>query len=155
MKLTRRGHILPNALRAATYLRNQAQGVMETRISRLSSEATPDEMATALAAEPDATFLVVAAEDRVIGFLTAAAVCRAAARGTTTAGEAADRRFATVSIAASMEGVIGAMRAAGATMVFVAERTGPFLAYTDVRGVVTAQQLAQALLDEGAFFLDA
>jgi len=49
---------------------------------------------------------------------------------------------------------MAAMRAAGATVALVAERTGPFLVDADVQGVVTAGHLARAMLDEGAFFLD-
>ncbi|MEZ4412051.1 MAG: chloride channel protein [Gemmatimonadales bacterium] len=155
MKLSRRGRVLPTALRAATYLGDRAQAVMETRIGRLRSEASADEMAAGLAVEGGASFFLVTDQHRVVGFLTADAICRAAARGPTTAGAAADRRFATVTSAASMEAVMGAMRAAGATVALVTGRTGPFLVDTDVEGVVTAQQLAQAMLDEGAFFLDA
>jgi CIC family chloride channel protein len=155
MKLTRRGHPLPTGLRAATYLVNRAQTVMETRIGRLRREASPEEMTTALAAEAGASYFLVTDQHRVIGVLTADAACHAAAGGPATAGDAADRRFATVPGAASMEAVMGAMRAAGATVALVAERPGPVLADTDVRGVVTTYHLGQAMLDEGAFFLDA
>lgn len=155
MKLTRRGHALPTGLRAATYLANRAQEIMETRLGRLASGASPEEMTAALAATPGAPCFLVTDQHRVIGFLTADAVCRAAAGGVATAGEAADRRFATVAGSANLEAVMAAMRAAGATVALVTGRTDSSLAATDVLGVVTAEHLARAMLDEGAFFLDA
>jgi CIC family chloride channel protein len=153
MKLTRRGHYLSGALRASPHLVKRAREVMEEHIGTITCAASGDDMAAALSAHPAISFYLVIEQDRVIGFVKSGTMFQAILQGKATASQLAVRQYATVQEDTTVEEVLAAMRAAGANVALVTDGSGTPAA-GDVKGVITEQQLVQAMLNAAEFYLD-
>jgi CIC family chloride channel protein len=155
LKLARRGHDIPDALQANPAYLKRTREVMDTQFVAVPGEGSLDDFARVASGRPEVSCFLVEGPEGFVGFLTRDSALRPP--GTedkpATLAERADQRFITVGEDMPLLEVMSRMRTAGASVALVTARTG-HPSSGDIRGLITKQQIAAAVIDGVELFSD-
>jgi CIC family chloride channel protein len=153
LKLARRGHCMPEALQTNFHQQRPAREVMDAKLGSVPAGCPLVEFARAAATDAGTSWYVVTNGEDVVGLalrdLALPALADPAIR--MTVGEVALRRYVTVTEADSVGEVAWRLRISGSTVALVAHGVG-VVTVNDVRGVISRQQLGDALTQAADFF---
>ncbi len=146
LKLSRRGHVVPESLRTDVQSLERAEDLMETGHETLPTSSTLGDAARVLSEHTDVSWLLVVEGERVVGVATRSdALGALGERGRdATLGETARRDWLRVDPGCQLADIVGGMRASRASCALVAEARDPVTADA-VRGLVTKTEIADAI----------
>jgi CIC family chloride channel protein len=155
LKLARRGHDIPDALRGNLYYMERTRQVMDRRFVTVPGGGTIDDFVRIASERQDVVCFLVEGPHGLVGFLTRDKALRPPGREgePATLAERADRRFITVAEDAPLLDVMARMRAADVSVALVTDGSGA-PSGRSVRGLVTKQQIASAVIDGMELFAD-
>lgn len=147
-KLARRGHEIPEALQANFYHLRKMHDVMDRQFVAVPAGGTLDDFVRTASERPEVSCFLVQSPEALVGFLTRDLALRPAGHpgNARTLADLADRRFITVDENTPLLDVMTRLRAANVSVALVTDGAGnsPGAA---VRGLITTQQIAQAVID--------
>jgi CIC family chloride channel protein len=156
MKLTRRGHRIPEALQASTHELKRAADIMDTLVLALPARTTLGEFAQIVSKHSAvSSFLVEDRSKRIVGVVSrdVALTTPDQARSATTLGDITSKDFMSVSEGAALSEVLEKMRYSNASIALVTE--GKSVVSTDsVKGLITKHRIGDAMTDGLDLFLD-
>jgi CIC family chloride channel protein len=155
MKLTRRGHIIPQVLQANLYQLRRAHDVMETQFLVLPASKKLDEFAQIITRQPGLSVLVVADDGgTIIGVLLKDVLLKTLlqSKETVTLGEIANKDYVAVTDQTTLFGVIDKMHFQHASVALVTDSSGPTSA-GNVKGLITKEQIGEATTEGIDLFL--
>ena len=154
-KLARRGHAIPDALQANFFHLKKTREVMDSQFVALPMEATLDDFVRTASERPDITTFLVEGSTGLIGFLTRDSALRLTVPGDSVVslGDLADRRFVIVGEDTPLLDVMTRLRSAGASVALVVASAGT-RSSACVRGLITREQIARAVIDGMELFSD-
>jgi len=155
MKLARRGHFVPEALRVNPHELRRAGDLMNVHGTSLPGSSSVADAARLVTERTDLCWLLVMEGSRLLGPALGADVLAALGEG------GGDRRLATcarrdfvrVDPGASLSELLDAMRSGDASLVLVTEGGGSAAPET-TRGIVTRTELGEALIEAREAFAD-
>ncbi len=152
-KLARRGHDIPDALQANLLGLKKTREVMDTQLVAVPANGTLEDFVRIATERPDVSCFLVAGPEGLVGFLTRDSALRPAGQpgSSATLADLADRRFVTVNEGMPLLEVMARIRAANVSVALVTEETGK-LSERSIRGVITRQQIASAVLEGTELF---
>jgi len=155
MKLARRGHHVPEALRASPHFVRRAHKIMLPDFERVAASTPLVDLVKAAGQKPAVFTYLVESENRVVGFVRSGTVLDAVngASPGLKVGDLADRNFVTVSEKATLLELLGEMRASGAAIAVVADENGR-LESEHVKGIITRQRASDVMGESLELFLD-
>jgi CIC family chloride channel protein len=155
LKLLRRGHYMPEALRADFHQLQRARDVMDTRFARVASTGTLDDLARIAAEQPDVSWFLVTDGDRVGGFVTkeAALTPLCQLREAVSLGEIADNRYVTVADETTLFDVMDLMRLGKVAVAMVAHNPAS-LSAGGVGGLITKHQIGDTMAQAVELYSD-
>jgi CIC family chloride channel protein len=155
LKLARRGHYMPEALRADFHELHQAGEVMDTHFVPVASNATLDDLARIAAEQPDISWFLVTDGGRVRGFVTKEAVltplCQL--REAVTLGDIADKHYVTVADETTLFDVMDLMRL-GEVAVAMVTHNPASTAAGSVKGLITKHQIGDTMSQSVELYSD-
>ncbi len=156
MKLTLRGHYLPEALRTNPHLVKRAKQIMVTQVGTLPANGALDELANAVLAQPAISCFLVENDKRVVGFLNRDTALQAFRHDRTAVklGEIAAQDFMTASEETTLAEIIDRLHATRASIVLVIDGAGSPPSADKVKGVITKQELADAIVEAAELYRD-
>jgi len=154
LKLTRRGHYVPAALHASVNQLRHAKDVMQRDVTALPATTTLDTFAKTVLERPQQSHFLVFDGERIVGVVGREAALGALnhACPAPTLGAVANRRFVVVPADAALADVLGKMNTHGAAIALAAQAEVP--AVTDVQGIVTEYETADAMIRSVDLFCD-
>jgi CIC family chloride channel protein len=144
LKLARRGHFMPNAMRTNFHYLKPAKSIMESSPQILPASMPIEGFARLVSREDGLIFLV---EDResILGVVSGKDVLKTLdAPSGMTLGDLAEKNYITVSENSPLFEIVGRMRAEGANTAIVAAKGKP-LTTENVVGVITREQIADVI----------
>jgi CIC family chloride channel protein len=155
MKLARRGHYMPEALRTSPRFVRRASEMEMPSFGPLPAETSLTEFARIVAQQPTIQVFLVESRGRILGYVRNEAALKVLGdgAGSLTLGDVTQRNFITVSEQTSLFDVISGMHASGASIALVSSAAGPISAQ-QVKGVISRRQLADALVEAAELFQD-
>ncbi len=156
MKLTLRGHYLPEALRTNPHLVKRAKQMMVTQVGTLPANGALDELASAVLAQPAISCFLVENDNRVVGFLNRDTALQAFRHDRTAVklGEIAARDFMTANEQTTLAEIIDRLHATRASIVLVIDGAGSPPSAEKVKGIITKQELADAIVEAAELYRD-
>ncbi len=155
LKLARRGHYMPEALQTHFHQLKRAKDIMDTSIEVIRASSSPDEFVRIASERGPVSLFLMEEKERVIGVLAreTAIGCMGQAIKTHTLQELADKKFVTVSEEATLFYVLARMRSNQASVALVT-KVGDVVSPADVKGVITRQQIGDAMMQGIELFAD-
>jgi chloride channel protein, CIC family len=155
MKLARRGHHVPEALRTSPHFVRRAHKLMLSEFGHVSALTPLGEFGATVRQQPPAFIYLVENEDRVVGFVRCGDVLNALKddAGKIKLGDLADHSFITVSRQATLLEVLGQMRASGASIALVTDGTGQ-VEIGRIDGLITRERVSDVTGESLELFLD-
>jgi chloride channel protein, CIC family len=156
MKLTRRGHRIPEALQASTHQLKRAGDVMDTLLMALPASTTLDEFGQILSKHSAiSSFLVEDHNKKIVGVVSrdAALTTSDQASPATTLGDIQSKDFVSVSEGATLSEVLGKMRYSNTSIVLVTDGKS-VVSMDGVKGLITKRHIGDAMTDGLDLFLD-
>ncbi|HWC61271.1 MAG TPA: chloride channel protein, partial [Verrucomicrobiae bacterium] len=156
MKLVRRGHYVPEAMHSSPHLVQPVQKIMLTNFGRLNASCGIKEIAHVASGKSAPAIFLVDAGSRIVGILSAETILKALENGAgpVTAAELADRNYVTVTEFAPFFDVMILMRASMASAALVRDETNSHGVGGNIKGLITPQQLGEAMVESSGLFLD-
>ncbi len=147
MKLARRGHTIPESLRANFQQLKRAGEAMDPHVMAVPASITLSKFARTALEHTDVSWFLVEGPSGIIGVVAKEAAIGAVepSRGGTTLGEAADKNYIVVSEGVILLDVIDRMRASGASAALVAQQSGA-LSAENVMGIIAKAQVGDVEL---------
>jgi CIC family chloride channel protein len=156
MKLTRRGHRVPEALQASTHELKRAGDIMDTLLMALPASTTLGEYAQIVSKHSTlSTFLIEDRHKRIIGVVSRDVALRPSdqTNPATTLGDIKSDDFVSVTEETALSEILEKMRSSNTSIVLVTD--GKSVVSTDsVKGLITKQQVGGAMMDGLDLFLD-
>jgi CIC family chloride channel protein len=154
-KLLRRGHYMPEALRADFHQLQRARDVMDPHFAVVSSAGTMDDLSRIAVEQPDVSWFLVTDGDRVKGFVTkeAALTPLCQLREAVILGEIADDQYVTVGAGTILFEVMDSMRLAGVAVAMVIDNPSSMSA-GDVKGLITKHQIGDTMAQAVELYSD-
>jgi CIC family chloride channel protein len=148
LKLARRGHRLPQALRTGPTDARTAGEIMSPDFAPVSARQTVRNFAEAAPRKRLASTLLVADQDRLIGWVRkeAALETRRGGEESVTLGELADKKFIVVGEHTTLPDLIARMRARAVSMAVVVKGDSSLVLPEMVKGLIGQEQVADGLL---------
>ncbi len=144
LKLARRGHFMPNAMRTNFHYLMPAKSIMESPPEILSA-SMPIEDFKRLVAQEDGQVFLVEESKSILGIVSGKDVLKALnAPSDRTLGDLAEKNCITVSENSPLFEIVGRMRAEGANTAIVAPGGIP-LTTENVLGVITRERIADVI----------
>jgi len=155
LKLSRRNHYMPEALRADFHQLQRARDVMETRFAGVAAAATLDDLARIAAENQDTAWFLVADGDAFRGFVTkeAALTPLCQLREAVILGEIADDRYVAVAQDTTLFDVMDAMRLGRVATAVVCDKPAS-LSAGSVKGLITQNQIGQTMAQAVELYSD-
>jgi len=156
LKLVRRGHYMPEALQSNFHHLKRAREVMDTHIVTVPASSTIDEFSRIVSQRPTAPYYLVEDQNALLGFVGKDAVLTARRQPgkAITMGEIANREYATLGEDSTLLDVLARLRFDHTSVFLVTNNgTGPVSA-DEVKGMITKQQIADAMSQTVEPFLD-
>ena len=150
MKLSRRGHYLPQALRTGPQFMRRAKEISRTEFEPLASTMTLGEFSGLVAEESPVRYFLVEEDEKIIGSVHRSVALQSLRqdRKAVQLKEVVDTRFITVTEDASLYEVIDQLHARGVSLALVTGPTGT------VTGVISKERLADAAIASAELFRD-
>jgi CIC family chloride channel protein len=149
MKLARRGHLVPDSLRANPHELQQAVDVMNRSGVAMPASSSPNDAVHVLSERADLSWFLVVEGEAVVGAAMRADVLDA--RGEENLGGIARRDMVRVDPHASLLEVLEVLRVARASIALVVQSAMPLRRDT-VKGIVTKEEIADAVLEASEAF---
>jgi len=144
LKLARRGHFMPNALRTNFQYLKRAKSVMESPPA-IPPGSMPIEDFAKLISQGNGPSFLVGDGKSILGIVSGKDVLKAfSAPSGMTLGDLADRKFITISEETPLFEIVGRMRAEGAATAIVVPKGKP-LTSANVVGIITREQIARLI----------
>jgi CIC family chloride channel protein len=155
LKLVRRGHYMPEALRADFHQLQRARDVMDTHFATVDVSSTLEDLAHMAADDPKVSWFLVTEGNGVRGFVTkeAALTPLCQLREAVTLGEIADSQYVNVVEDATLFSVMDSMRLSHVAVSMVSDNSRSFSA-DHVRGLVTNQQIGDTMTQAVELYSD-
>lgn len=155
LKLVRRGHYMPEALRADFHQLQRARDVMDTHFATVDVSSTLDDLAHMAADDPKVSWFLVTEGNGVRGFVTkeAALTPLCQLREAVTLGEIADSQYVNVVEDATLFSVMDSMRLSHVAVSMVSDNSRSFSA-DHVRGLITNQQIGDTMTQAVELYSD-
>jgi len=155
MKLARRGHYMPEALRTSPQFVRRANEMQLTNFGPLAASTTLAEFAQIVSRQPSVQVFLVEDHERIVGFVRNEVALRILNdnSGSVRLGEVAQTNYITVNEQTSLFEVISGMHARNASIALVSSGSGPISA-GQVKGLISRRQLADALVEAAELFQD-
>jgi CIC family chloride channel protein len=156
LKLVRRGHYMPEALQANFHHLKRAREVMDTHIVTVPASSTIDEFSRIVSERPSAPYYLVEDHNAVVGFVGKDALLKMREHPgkAITVGEIVDKEYAILPENATLLDVLARLRF-DHTSIFLVTNNGTGSVSTDqVKGMITKQQIADAMSQAVEPFLD-
>jgi chloride channel protein, CIC family len=155
MKLARRGHYIPDALRTSPRFVRRASEMEVPSFGPLPASTTLLEFAKIVTQQPSVLVFLVEDRDQIIGYVRNEAALKVLGDGSSslTLGQVAQSNYITVSGQTSLFDVISRMHASDASIALVSSGTGRVSA-GQVKGLISRRQLADALVEAAELFQD-
>ncbi len=155
LKLARRGHYIPDALRAILYHLKRTGEIMDVQFVAVPASGTIADFVRIALDRPEVTCFPVEGPAGLIGFLTRDSALRPATPEDDHAclGDLADKRFVIVHEQTPLLEAMSRMRAAGASLALVTDgSTSP--TGCKIMGLITKHQIATAVMEGLEMFSD-
>jgi CIC family chloride channel protein len=156
MKLTRRGHRIPEALQASTHQLKYAGDVMDTLLMALPASTTLGEFAQIVSKHNAiSSFLVEDRNKRIVGVVSRDVALTASdqAGAATTLGDIKSKDFVSVSEGVALLEVLEKMRYSNTSIALVTDGQS-VVSMDGVKGLITRQHIGDAMVDCLDLFLD-
>jgi chloride channel protein, CIC family len=156
MKLTRRGHRIPEALQASTHQLKRAGDVMDTLLMALPSSTNLHEFAQIVPKHSAiSSFLVEDHNKRIVGVVSRDVVLTTSdqASPANTLGDIKSEDFVSVSAGAALSEVLEKMRDSNTSIALVTDGQS-VVSMDDVKGLITKRHIGDAMTDGLDLFLD-
>lgn len=155
LKLVRRGHYMPEALRADFHQLQRARDVMDTHFATVDVSSTLDDLAHMAADDPKVSWFLVTEGNGVRGFVTkeAALTPLCQLREAVSLGEIADSQYVNVVEDATLFSVMDSMRLSHVAVSMVSDNSRSFSA-DHVRGLITNQQIGDTMTQAVELYSD-
>jgi CIC family chloride channel protein len=156
LKLVRRGHYMPEALQANFHHLKRAREVMDTHIVTVPASSTIDEFSRIVSERPSTPYYLVEDHNAVVGFVGKDALLKMREHPgkAITVGEIVDKEYAILPENATLLDVLARLRF-DHTSIFLVTNNGTGSVSTDqVKGMITKQQIADAMSQAVEPFLD-
>jgi chloride channel protein, CIC family len=155
LKLVRRGHHMPEALRADFHQLQRARDVMDTHFATMASTRNLDDLARIAAEQPDISWFMVADGEEVKGFITKEAalspLCQL--REAVILGDIADSRYVSVAEDTALFDVMDAMRLGKVAVAMIIGNENSTSA-GDVKGLITKHQIGDTMAQAVELYSD-
>jgi len=142
LKLVRRGHYMPEAMRADLNQLQRARDVMDRNFGVLASTQNLDDIARMAAEQPDISWFLIEDEGRVRGFVTKetalSPLCQL--RQAVTLGEIADHQYVTATVETRLFDVMDSMRLGRVAVAMITGNTAS-MSSSNVKGLITKHQI--------------
>lgn len=148
LKLTRRGHHMPEAMQSNFPLVRLARDVMDTQTASAPALAPLNQFLDGLPAGRPAHFILVENEGKILGVVGRNSVIDALARdgATESLGAIAEKKFALVAETDSLFKIVSRMRLERISFFLVAG-SPPTLLVRDIKGVISKERIADAMTE--------
>lgn len=155
MKLARRGHYLPEALRTGPHFLKRANELMHREFEPIAAASRLDEFARIAIHKPLVSIFIAHDANRVMGYLPRQKALDAFRDGTGALSlkDVARQDYIVVSESARFPDIIAALRTRRASVAFVSNDPTP-LEPRNIMGVITKEQVATAVLEASELFYD-
>ncbi len=156
LKLVRRGHYMPEALQANFHHLKRAREVMDAHIVTVPASSTIDEFSRIVSERPSTPYYLVEDHNAVLGFVGKDALLKMREHPgkAITVGEIVDKEYAILPENATLLDVLARLRF-DHTSIFLVTNNGTRSVSTDqVKGMITKQQIADAMSQAVEPFLD-
>jgi CIC family chloride channel protein len=155
MKLARRGHYLPEALQTSPHFLKRANELMKVEFATVPAASKLDEFARIASENPLATVFVICEQERIVGYARRQSALDAFPENVRPGkvAEIARKDYIVVSESARFSDVVASLRSRGVSVALVSNGSSPPRA-EDIKGVITKEQVANAVLDAAEFFYD-
>ncbi len=155
MKLARRGHYLPEVLRTSPHFVRRAKDLAVSDFGPVVPSMTLREFAVLVSQRPSSRIFLVTDNNSIVGFVRNTDALRTLNHATDTLrlGDIVDRNFIWVSGETSLYDVIAGMHSRNAAVALIVEGSGSVSA-TNVKGVISRLQLADAVVEAAELFQD-
>jgi CIC family chloride channel protein len=147
MKLVRRGHNIPESLRADFQQLKRAREVMDSRVMSLPASMTLDEFGRIALKQKDVSWFLVVDANKVIGIVVKEVAIGAVdpARRALTLGEIADKNYVAVAEGMMLLDVVDKMRSHQASVALITKDPG-ILSVDNIKGLITKEHLGDIAL---------
>jgi CIC family chloride channel protein len=154
MKLERRGHFVPEAFHSSPHLVQPVSKIMLKDFGHLKVSDGLDEIERLMRNEPAPSVFLVEDGDHIVGVVRSEKILKALSAGPFKAADIAERDYVTVSEHATLFDAVIVMRASMASAALVMDETKPASVAANVKGLVAASQLGDAMIENSRLFLD-
>jgi CIC family chloride channel protein len=155
LKLVRRGHYMPEAMRADFHQLQRARDFMDRNFAVLASTRNLDDIAQIAVEQPDISWFLVEDGGRVRGFVTKEAalspLCQL--RRAVTLGEIADNRYVTVTDETPLFDVMDSMRLGQVAVAMITDNSGS-ISTSSVKGLITKHQIGNTMAQAVELYSD-
>jgi CIC family chloride channel protein len=155
LKLVRRGHYMPEALRADFHQLQRAKDVMDTGFATMESTSNLDDLARIAAEQPDISWFLVAEGEKVKGFVTKEAalspLCQL--REAVTLGAIADSGYVTVAEETALFDVMDLMRLGKVAVAMIISNPDS-MSPGNVKGLITKHQIGDTMAQAVELYSD-
>ncbi len=153
LKLTRRGHDIPDALQANFFHLRRVREIMDNHFVAVPADGVLDDFVRIATKQPQVTCFLVEGREGLVGFLTRdRALCSPDQHaGPQVLSELADHKFIVVGEDTLLLDVISHLQATGASVAIVTDGSDN-AQLGDVRGLITKDQIANAVIDDMELF---
>ena len=148
LKLTRRGHYMPEALQTNFQYLKRAKDLMEKPVLNLPASTTMDEFAQGVLYQPEVSHVLIESQNRIVGVVSKEIALKALdpMNKATTLGEIAATDYIVVAEDATFFEVISGMQANGTAFALVGSDTQPS-SIDNIKGLITKQTIADAVAE--------
>lgn len=156
MKLTRRGHYVPEALHASPHLVQPVERIMGKQFTSLAVSSSPAEIIRIAQSEPFPTIFLIHENNRLVGFLTSENLIKALLADSESIQlvDLVDRNYVLIDESTSLFDTMGIMRAHNTSVALVRDAARSEGDANAIRGVLTDEQLGEVMLEGSELFLD-
>lgn len=155
IKLVRRGHRVPESLRANLYELRQAGELMDRPVVSMPASSSPRQAMTQMRDHPATSCFLLEEDGQVAGILEREAAVELGDSSGFVDGvrQIASKAYIVAAEDTPLFDLLAAMRARNASVALIARREGA-VAVSDIRGVITKRHVAQVLADVVELFAD-
>jgi CIC family chloride channel protein len=153
LKLARRGHGIPDALQANFYHLKKTRDIMDTRFVVVRADGNINDFVRTASEQPEVSCFLVEGPNGLIGFLTRDSALRPSQppQKPIALADLADRKYIKVSEETPLLDLMKRLRDADVFVALVIGASGTTLDKS-VRGLITKQQIASAVIDDMELF---
>jgi CIC family chloride channel protein len=154
VNLARRGHIIPESLRADFQQLKRARDAMDSHVMALPASRTLEEFARTARGEVDISWFLVEEANRIIGVVArdAAAGAVELSRRAIPLGKVADKNYIVVAEETMLLDVISRMRSHQASVALVTRRKSEPFFVEDVTGLITKAHIGDIAMEAPELF---